>query len=191
MLHAKTLTSLAIASLLFAGACAPKEEPAPGAGQAAPTLASPGVDTAAARTAAADSGAVTLASAGSVAPLPTMTVYKSPSCGCCKGWVEHAERAGFTVAVRDTADVSPVKRAYGVDPKLYSCHTTVVGGYVVEGHVPLEDVKRMLAERPRIAGIAAPGMPVGSPGMEQGTQKDPFDVIAFTKDGATSVYAKH
>lgn len=125
------------------------------------------------------------------ANLPAMTVYKSPTCGSCRSWVDHVQAAGFKVSVRDTTDVTPVKRQYGVADSLHSCHTAVVNGYVVEGHVPAADIVRMLRERPKIAGIAVPGMPVGSPGMEMGDTKQPYEVIAFTKGGASSVYAKH
>ena len=131
------------------------------------------------------------ASAVVAANLPAMTVYKSPTCGCCQNWVDHVQAAGFKVTVRDTMDVNPVKRQYGVADSLHSCHTAVVNGYVVEGHVPAADIVRMLQERPRIAGIAVPKMPVGSPGMEMGDTKQPYEVIAFTKGGASSVYAKH
>jgi hypothetical protein len=120
-----------------------------------------------------------------------MTVYKSPTCGCCQKWVEHVQAAGFKVTVRDTMDLSPVKRQYGVADSLQTCHTAVVNGYVVEGHVPAADIVRLLRERPTIAGIAVPGMPTGSPGMEVGDTKAPYEVIAFTKGGASSVYAKH
>ena len=121
----------------------------------------------------------------------TMVVYKSPTCGCCGAWVDHAREAGFEVEVRDMPNVMPIKQEHGVPGHLSSCHTTLVGGYVVEGHVPVEDVRRLLDERPQIAGIAVPGMPAGSPGMEMGSRKDPYDVIAFTRDGAVSVYASH
>jgi hypothetical protein len=115
------------------------------------------------------------------------TVYKSPSCGCCAKWVEHMQQAGFQVEVHDMDDVQPVKDQHGVTASLASCHTALIGGYVVEGHVPAEVIQRMLREKPQIAGIAAPGMPRGSPGME-GPVKDRYDVVAFTRDGKTSVY---
>lgn len=120
----------------------------------------------------------------------TMTVYKSPTCGCCRKWIEHAQRAGFTVVVKDTPDVTPTKRTLGVPESLWSCHTAVVGGYAIEGHVPLDLVSRLLREKPRAAGLAVPGMPAGSPGMEVGGMKDPYDVVLFQGDGKTSVYAK-
>lgn len=125
--------------------------------------------------------------------LPPMTVYKSASCGCCKGWVEHARGAGFTVRTVDTEDLAGVKREMGIPARLQSCHTVVVGSYVVEGHVPASDVKRLLAQKPKVRGLAVPGMPVGSPGMEQGSPAnyDRYDVLTFTAEGATAVFATH
>jgi hypothetical protein len=98
--------------------------------------------------------------------------------------------AGFVPEVHDVVDVSPVKTKGGVPPDLQSCHTAIIGGYVIEGHVPADVIRQLLAEKPRIAGIAVPGMPIGSPGMEMGVRKDAYEVIAFTKDGKTSVYAR-
>lgn len=121
-------------------------------------------------------------------------VYKSPTCGCCKNWVDHIRAAGFQAEVIDVTDeeLQTRKSRLGVGPRLASCHTAIVNGYVVEGHVPAADIKRMLAEKPAIVGISAPGMPVGSPGMEMPSgQKDKYDVVAFTKSGATRVFASH
>jgi hypothetical protein len=118
-----------------------------------------------------------------------MQVYKTPTCGCCGKWVEHVKAAGFTTTVHDRPDISQVKMKAGVPASLQSCHTALVGGYVIEGHVPADVIRQLLAEKPKIAGIAVPGMPIGSPGMEQGTRKDAYEVIAFTRDGTTSVYA--
>jgi hypothetical protein len=123
--------------------------------------------------------------------LPAIKVWKSPTCGCCAGWVEHMQRAGFAVEVVEMADLTSIKRERGVAPQMQSCHTSLVEGYTVEGHVPADDVMRLVRERPAIVGIAAPGMPVGSPGMEMGAQQDRYDVIAFDKDGKTSVWASH
>jgi hypothetical protein len=121
-----------------------------------------------------------------------VTVYKTSSCGCCRLWVDHLKASGFDVQAMDvsSADVRAVSKAAGLKDEDTSCHTAKIGNYVVEGHVPADDIKRMLKEKPAIAGIAAPGMPQGSPGMEQGS-KEPYDVVAFTKDGKTTVYAKH
>lgn len=116
-----------------------------------------------------------------------VTVYKSPTCGCCTKWVEHLQQSGFAVEVHDTADVQPVKARYGLPGNLASCHTALVGGYVVEGHVPADVIRRLLRERPQVAGVAIPGMPMGSPGME-GPYKDDYDVVSFTRGGATEVY---
>jgi hypothetical protein len=121
----------------------------------------------------------------------SVTVFKDPNCGCCQKWVEHLRKHAFEVTVRDTSDVSGAKRTGRVPERLHSCHTAFVGGYVVEGHVPAADIQRMLKEKPKIAGIAVGGMPVGSPGMEVGSRKDPYDVVAFTRDGSTHVFARH
>lgn len=126
--------------------------------------------------------------------LPGMTVYKSASCGCCKLWVDHARGAGFTVREVNTEDLASVKREMGIPARLASCHTVVVGSYVLEGHVPADDVKKLLRDRPAgVRGLAVPGMPIGSPGMEQGPVSgyDRYDVVAFTSAGATSVFATH
>jgi len=114
----------------------------------------------------------------------TMVVYKSPTCGCCHNWVELMEAAGYTIDVRDTNNMNTVKMQNGVARNLQSCHTALIDGYLIEGHVPVEDIQRLLAERPAIKGLAVPGMPIGSPGMEQGMPSDyqSFDVVAF--DGA-------
>ena len=119
---------------------------------------------------------------------PAITVYKSPTCGCCTKWVVHLEENGFEVETTDMPNVTPMKQRLGLPQALSSCHTAVVGGYVVEGHVPADVIKRMLDEEPEIAGIAVPGMPIGSPGME-GPNPRPYDVIAFKKDGAQEVFA--
>jgi hypothetical protein len=122
---------------------------------------------------------------------PEVTVYKSPSCGCCSKWVDHLKASGFSVTVRDVQNVEPLKQRFGVPPRLASCHTATVSGYVIEGHVPARDIQRLLAEKPRVKGLAVPGMPVGSPGMEQGSVKQPYDVVSFDERGATAVYGKY
>ena len=119
-----------------------------------------------------------------------VVVYKSPTCGCCSKWVEHLEENGFTVTTQDMNDLRAVKINFGITSELMSCHTAVVDGYTIEGHVPAEAIRRLLAERPEVAGLAVPGMPMGSPGME-GSRKDPYDVLAFDRAGNTSVYAKY
>ena len=133
-----------------------------------------------------------LADVTDATPKPTeITVYKSPTCGCCTKWVDHLKaNKAFHVTTRDLDDVAPIKQGLGVPARLQSCHTAVAGGYAFEGHVPSDLVAKVLKERPKIAGLAVPGMPAGSPGMEMGGRKDPYDIVAFTKDGKTSVYAK-
>ncbi len=122
---------------------------------------------------------------------PTVEVFKSPTCGCCANWVKHLEANGFTTKVTDVDDMTEVKAKYGVPGRLQSCHTAVVNGYVLEGHVPAADVQRLLKERPSVAGVAVPGMPIGSPGMEQGSLVQPYNVMTFDKQGQTSVFASH
>jgi len=122
---------------------------------------------------------------------PAVTVYKSPSCGCCGAWVAHLRAAGFLVAVRDVDDLTPIARKLGVPDPLRSCHTAMVGGYAVEGHVPAADIRRLLKERPRAAGLAVPGMPLGSPGMEQGGIKQAYSTLLFDRAGNKRVFARH
>jgi hypothetical protein len=123
---------------------------------------------------------------------PVVEVYKSPTCGCCSKWIEHMQANGFTVRTTDVGDMSKIKAARGVPDQVQSCHTGIVEGYVVEGHVPAADVHRLLKEKPAVVGIAAPGMPVGSPGMETPYVKaEKYDVVSFDKKGATKVFAKH
>lgn len=126
-------------------------------------------------------------------PTRAVEVWKSPTCGCCAKWVEHLRANGFTVATKDVAYgvLSKVKRQAGVSPDHASCHTAKVGGYTIEGHVPVEDVKRLLAEKPDAVGLAVPGMPIGSPGMEAGSDKEPYEVLLLKKDGTTEVFARH
>lgn len=135
--------------------------------------------------AALATGAVPALAAAPIA----ITVYKDPSCGCCTKWVEHMRAHGFRVTTRDTGDLAEVKATFGVPRALQACHTATVGGYVVEGHVPADLVQQMVRERAAIAGLAVPGMPMGSPGMEGGPPQ-PYAVIAYTRDGGTSVYAR-
>jgi hypothetical protein len=127
------------------------------------------------------------AAAQDLADLPIVHVYKSPTCGCCGDWVTHVEDAGFRTEVQDLPDVTPVKQRVGLPRHLGSCHTSLVGDYVVEGHVPADVIRRLLAEKPEIAGIAVPGMPMGSPGME-GPYTERYDIIAFRKDGSQYVF---
>ena len=117
-------------------------------------------------------------------------VYKSPTCGCCTKWIDHLKENGFEVISTNVPDVAPVKQANGVPASLGSCHTAIVEGYVIEGHVPASDITRLLAERPKIVGLAVPGMPSGSPGME-GPHPEKYDVLAFDSDAKTTTFATH
>ena len=119
-----------------------------------------------------------------------VTVYKTPTCGCCGNWVQYMNAQGYACTVTNLADLNDVKVKNGVPANLQSCHTSLVGGYVIEGHVPAEDIERLLREKPAIAGLAAPGMPAGSPGMDV-PNSPAYDVIAFEKDGRQRVYARH
>ncbi|WP_341912720.1 DUF411 domain-containing protein [Polaromonas sp. YR568] len=124
---------------------------------------------------------------------PQVEVWKDPNCGCCKDWVTHMEANGFDVKVHDSGNTAARKRL-GVPDKLGSCHTALVGGYAIEGHVPAREVHRLLKERPVAVGLSVPGMPVGSPGMdgpEYGTRKDPYDVVLISRNGATRVYQSY
>jgi len=136
-------------------------------------------------------GTSALASSAPDQSLPTVVVYKTSTCGCCGGWVEHMRQAGFTVDARDVdnTELMRVKMDAGVPGAMVTCHTALVDGYVVEGHVPAEQIKRLLAERPEVSGIAVPGMPMGSPGME-GPGAQPYRVLSFDDDGATAVFAE-
>jgi hypothetical protein len=124
--------------------------------------------------------------------LPGVTVYKSASCGCCKIWVERLRAAGFEVQTHDVDNLNSVKQRVGIPYGMGSCHTAEVDGYFVEGHVPVEDIKRLLRERPKAKGITVPGMPAGSPGMELPSGKtEKYDVLLVAPDGSTSVFAQH
>ena len=133
-------------------------------------------------------GWVALGSAWASEPA-LVKVYKSPTCGCCSKWIDHLRSNGFEVQATDLPDVNPLKHENGVPRRLRSCHTAFVGGYVVEGHVPAADVRRLLEERPEISGIAVPGMPIGSPGME-GPNPEHYEVLSFGA-GGTDGFAEH
>ncbi|HEY4305827.1 MAG TPA: DUF411 domain-containing protein [Gemmatimonadaceae bacterium] len=140
--------------------------------------------------------------AGALAPLafsqrllamtanPVVTVYKDPNCGCCAKWIKHLQSNGFVAMVHDSTDMDSIKSNMRVPKDLQSCHTAVVDRYVIEGHVPASDIKKLLSTKEALQGLAAPGMPMGSPGMEGG-KADKYDVIAFSADGKTRVFAKH
>lgn len=143
---------------------------------------------------AALGAAALAASCAAAEPAQTMIVHRDAGCGCCHAWLEHMQLSGrFTATMRDSADMPAVKRRLRVPGDLASCHTAEIAGFVIEGHVPAEDVQRLLRERPRgIIGLATPGMPLGSPGMEQdGARRDAFDVFAFRADGSREVFAHY
>jgi hypothetical protein len=121
------------------------------------------------------------------AALPAIEVYKSPDCGCCEEWIKHLRSNGFTVKPHDVANPSDYREKFGVPQALGSCHTGLVDGYALEGHVPASEIKRLLAERPKAGGLAVPSMPMGSPGMER-ARRDAYDVFLFQRDGRRSVY---
>ncbi|TWO68013.1 DUF411 domain-containing protein [Caenimonas sedimenti] len=120
-------------------------------------------------------------------------VWKDPNCGCCKDWIAHLEAGGFRVKVNDTGN-ERIRERLGVDRKYGSCHTALIGGYAIEGHVPVNEIQRLLKEKPTALGLAVPGMPVGSPGMDgglYGNRKDPYSVMLLTKDGGATVYQRY
>ena len=130
-------------------------------------------------------------SSSAFAETRVLKVYKSALCGCCGKWVDHMQNAGFRVVVTDISDLSSIKDQLRVPSKLQSCHSSVIDGYVIEGHVPARDVIRLLRDRPKAIGLAVPKMPVGSPGMEQGNRRDPFEVVLFslTRRSVFAVYS--
>lgn len=126
--------------------------------------------------------------------LPTVEVYKSPTCGCCEDWIRHLEASGFKVKATDVPDSRNYRVRFGMPNKYGSCHTAVVGGYVVEGHVPAREIERLLREKPNALGLAVPGMPIGSPGMdgpEYKGLKDMYDVLLVARDGSARVWASY
>lgn len=133
---------------------------------------------------------VMLTVAARPAPVTEIVVYKSPSCGCCTKWVEYLRKQGFTVVAHDTSGMSAVKAELGVPDAMASCHTAMVGGYVIEGHVPAADIERLLKEHPKVVGLSVPGMVTGSPGMEGGTPEH-YKVLAFDAKGVTTVFSSY
>ncbi|HYX13200.1 MAG TPA: DUF411 domain-containing protein [Nostoc sp.] len=119
------------------------------------------------------------------------TVYHSPDCNCCGGWIDHLKAQGFQITDFSTPDIETVKQKYNVPDNLSSCHTAIVNGYVIEGHVPANDIKRLLQEKPNVTGLSVPQMPVGTPGMEMGDRKDPFSVLSFDSKGSVSVFNRY
>ncbi len=134
------------------------------------------------------------ACAGGAAPRAAdeidIKVFRSPTCSCCGAWVQYMEQNGFNVIVEDVQDMAPIKARYLVPPELQSCHTALVDGFVIEGHVPVREIMRLITERPDVIGLAVPGMPAGAPGME-GSAEVPFDVIAFDSAGRKQIFAQY
>lgn len=124
------------------------------------------------------------------AAAPVIDVYKSSTCGCCKEWVKHLEKAGFTVRTHEVDNPSDYREKFGIPQRFGSCHTGVVNGYALEGHVPAADIRRLLAQKPKAKGLAVPGMTMGSPGME-GPRQDPYDVYLVQQDGNATVYSHY
>ena len=120
-----------------------------------------------------------------------MTVYRSPSCGCCGVWIEHAQKHGFKIKDIKTNEMEALKQKYNIPAELASCHTTIINGYVMEGHIPADDIKRFLAQKPDMTGLAVPGMPIGTPGMEAKNIKQPFQVLAFNDKGKVEVFKEY
>ncbi|MEH2008847.1 DUF411 domain-containing protein [Nostoc sp.] len=118
-------------------------------------------------------------------------VYHSPDCNCCGGWIDHLKAQGFKITDFSTPDIARVKQKYNVPDNLSSCHTAIVNGYVIEGHVPAEDIKRLLQEKPNVVGLSVPQMPVGTPGMEIGNRKDSFSVLSFDRNDSVTVFNKY
>lgn len=127
-----------------------------------------------------------------MASAQTLEVWKSATCGCCSAWIAHIQQLGFSVEAHDVAagQLAKIKADAGLSPQLQSCHTAKIGGYVVEGHVPAPDIRRLLAEKPDAIGLAVPGMPIGSPGMEAG-EREPYEVLLVRRDGTTEVFSQH
>lgn len=140
---------------------------------------------------------ILIAAAGSfvvmqnVSAEPEMTVYKSPTCGCCGKWITHMEENGLKVNAVDILEMNVVKERYGITRNLASCHTAIIDGYYIEGHVPAADVKRLIAEKTNSKGLTVPGMPVGSPGMEMGDRVDSYQVLSVKSDGSTEVFNQY
>jgi len=138
---------------------------------------------------AASAGIVGYLTSGTAVDAADVTVYKSPSCGCCGEWIKHLRANGFSVAVTEMDNVEPIKVRHGVPSELQSCHTALVEGYAIEGHVPAHDIRRLLSERPAVRGLAVPGMPAGSPGMDGPAER--YAVILFSADGRQSVFSRY
>jgi hypothetical protein len=135
----------------------------------------------------------TLSAAQTGPALPVLQVWKDPNCGCCKDWISYLQRDGFQIQTFDTGNTA-VRKRLGLPDQYGSCHTALIGGYVIEGHVNAREIRRLLTEKPKAIGLSVPGMPVGSPGMdgpEYGTRKDPYDVVLVLPDGSSRVYQSY
>jgi hypothetical protein len=130
-------------------------------------------------------------SASSQQRTPSVTVYKDRSCSCCKKWIAHLEANGFKTVVKEVDGTAPYQKQFHVPANLASCHTAVVDGYTLEGHVPAREIKKLLSERPKVIGLSVPGMPIGSPGMEGGNRSQAYSVVAFDKSGKATTYASY
>ncbi len=137
------------------------------------------------------SGAAGMQSLRASGDAPVIKVFKSPSCGCCGKWVDQAKAAGFKVEITNTENMEVVKKQAGVPEHLQSCHTASVDGYVIEGHVPFKDIRRMLKMRPKARGLSVPGMVTGSPGMEYGNEREPFNVVLFDASGSEKIFQSY
>ncbi|BAZ09658.1 hypothetical protein NIES4071_14680 [Calothrix sp. NIES-4071] len=126
--------------------------------------------------------------ASTISQAPNIIVYRSPECSCCGGWIKHLKTQGFSVQDFPTSDIEAVKQRYKVPDNLTSCHTAMINGYVIEGHVPANDIKRLLQEKSNVSGLSVPNMPVGTPGMEMGNRKDSFNVVSFNDKNAVAVF---
>jgi hypothetical protein len=135
-------------------------------------------------------GAAPPSSFSAAAKKVTITVYKDPGCGCCRNWIAHLIKHGYRVDAKDTPEMTAIKRTLGIPDGLTACHTAIVNGYLIEGHVPAADIARLLKEKPKVAGLAVPGMPMGSPGME-GPRTQHYQVLSFDKAGKTKVFAAY
>jgi hypothetical protein len=127
--------------------------------------------------------------AAQATPVTRVAVWKDPNCGCCEGWIRHLRQAGFKATVQDVADVTPLKASNGIPEALWSCHTALVEGYAIEGHVPAADLRRLLSERPRARGLAVPGMPASAPGMDR--PGEPYEVVVFGAPAGDRIWARH
>lgn len=140
---------------------------------------------------AAGAGPILVLPAGAAPGLPQVEVFKNPSCGCCGAWADHLRAAGFPVKLTAVGDTGEVRRRVGMPDRFGSCHTALVAGYVVEGHVPAQEIQRLLALQPKAVGLAVPSMPPGSPGMEMGARQDPYDVFLVDRQGQGTVFASY